>query len=224
MKQAPSNLLAQPKIPRILSFLMALVIISGIYSCKSNESAPTLSANDSIAIVKAITKDNFEKIYYLRFPADLQIRIFNSNNDIKQIHFKWHSYADNIWGLDAYGMDETGESALTGPVELEPITTIPPMINIWRDRSEPQVTTRGEIKNILGLASAGQDVVIRDPEFRDLYFSPVEYPYADDSNSTFFIISADRTVLMGNQKTKLAGQQGYTNPSPPAKMACAPCD
>ena len=207
---------------KLLILLFSSSFIFTFYSCTSNSTTPKLTTEDSISIAKvAITK--VERIYYLMFPSSKQIALFSANNAVKQIHFTWHSYPDNIWGLDAYGADENG-NRITASIELDPITTVDPMPNYWRDKTAPQVWQRGGLKDLLNLGTLRQDRIIENAEFQDLYFTPSPYPYSDESNSTFYYITLEPTIVLGTTKIKMTGQQAYTNPSPPANSACLSCD
>ncbi|MEO6610576.1 MAG: hypothetical protein ABIT05_00535 [Chitinophagaceae bacterium] len=210
---------------KTLTVLLLWGILSGIYSCNNNKGSGQLTGKDSMAIAKHILAEKIEKIYLLKLSIAMQQTIFTTN-DVKQIHFKWHSYPDNTWGLDAYGMDSTGKTMLTGPFTLEPLTTMPLVTNYqYLDRIELMVWQRGDLKSLLNLTTLHQNLPVETGEYKDLLFTPTQYPYPDTENSMYFEVTLFPNIVQSDGKIKVAGTQGYINPSPPARPGCTgSCD
>lgn len=196
-------------------------LITGQYSCKSKTSTPGTKV-DSASITKFMTASKTEKIHLLKLSALLQTRIF-LNNNVKQIHFTWHSYPANTWGLDAFGADENGKAVPgAGPYELEPVASPIPNYQ-YLDRIPLMTMQRGDIKNMLNLPTLGRDVEITPALFKDLLFTPTQYPYPDTPNSMYFEVTLYPSIPLVHGKM-IASQQSYIKPSPPALPECATCD
>ncbi len=224
MKQEPAwNL---PRLMNRCLFPITLIAFIGtaISSCTNQSGSKNLTGSDSLSITTTMLKTTIPKTYYLLLSAeDQRDRIFTSN-DVKQIKFEWKEYPDNTWGLTAYGMNESGERQLSGPVDLQPVTSMSPVFNYQGLNQVRQVWKRGDLKDLLNLDTRGENVPVGEAEYRDLLFTPTEQPYLDSDNAMYFIITLYPSIVTEKAGTFAAGRQSASKPSPPAPPACTPCD
>lgn len=210
----------KPSLNRAL-FIISCFLIT-FSSCKSKGDTSALTKEDSIAIYKA-QWDLKERIYYMRLTKSTVESLFRSiqpggnPNDVKQLHFVWHEYPKNAFGLDTYGADANG-NRLTGLVSLE----IPDQTRYETNgnnlpRSDLFVDDRGDFKYLFNSTGLGSDTPIQTGKFTEILFIPEMRPFSPTINTMFFSIKKS-TGDPG--KIFAAGSVIYTNPSPPYNSAC----
>lgn len=207
-----------------LSFIAVLTTLS---SCKNKGTAVTLSKEDSLRISKEVLQVK-SKIYYMKLSAVQLKDLFTPSdpnvdpNAIKQIHFTWHSYPNNEYGLDAFGVDDKGNK-LSNVIEVQ-IPNRRNYVTNWNDMSQPSllVIRRGDIKYLLESGERGRNTPVETAKLADIDIDPLLRNYPDTESTMFFSLRKSGYV---KEKSILAGIITYLNPSPPYNNICdGDCD
>jgi hypothetical protein len=224
MHQHTKGLLNSNPVVRLTLFVTVISMIGILNSC-NNKGKAVISAADSLSVTKAYLLTKVDKMYKLKFTIAQQQAIFRSN-DVKQVQFVMKDYGNSTWGLTAYGANNEGRRITEG-LDLERLMNEPLVTNSqYLNRPALQVWNRGDLKALLNLPTRGQDVPVGAAEYRDLLFTPTQVAYDGTANDMYYIITFfPNIVLLNSKDAPLAGQQGNSNPSPPANSVCGTgCD
>lgn len=220
-KDRPLKSLLQFAVLSLIAFLITLP------SCKNKEAAVKLSKEDSIRISKEVLQVK-SKIYYMKLSAEQLRSLFTPSdpsvdpNNIKQIHFTWHSYPNNEFGLDAFGVDDKG-NRLSNVIELQ-IPDRRKYVTNWSDMEQPSllVIRRGDIKYLLESAERRRNTPVESTKLADIEIDPLLRNYPDTESTMFFSLRKSGYL---KEKSILAGIITYLNPSPPYNNFCdGDCD
>lgn len=205
---------------RNLLFSISSILIISLTACNNQGKSPKLTKEDSVAIYK-LQYELQERIYDNMVLTAAMLRTLFTPTDatqgpnaVKQLHFVWHEYAGNTYGLDAYGADENGVR-LTDlmPLQYNPRNYV---TNGYPYKRETlMVLRRGDLKYLLNSAERRINTPIGI--YADIVFRPELRSYPSTAETMFFSIKKSSDF---KDKVLAVGTVVYTNPSPPYNSIC----
>lgn len=200
-------------------FLSLLFIIQSCNSNPDNGKEDKESKEKMETSAQAAPASNID-LNNLILSADTLKKLFNKNNNVKELVFQFEYRGADGWGLSVSGTDKKG-AIITGPYSLK---IIPGTATPMKSGSviTNQTLRRGDLKRFLNLTgSIGKDRLIDDADFVSILITPS--PVLGDNNAVFFILTKMPASPIAPYKQNAVGQI-ITNPCPPAKPCEGECD
>lgn len=225
MKQNPNFKIRLVSIKLIIG--ISSILLVSLTACNNQGKTPKLTHQDSVAIYKS-QYELQERIYdNMMLTGKMLETLFTPTdaskgpNSVRQLHFVWHEYAGNTYGLDAYGADEKGVRL----TELIPLQYSPKsyVTNSFPYKRESlMVLRRGDLKFLLNSTQRRNNTPIEVGAFTDIVFNPLLRPYPTTAETMFFSIKKSSETT---DKILAVGSVIYANPSPPYNSICGDiCD
>ena len=158
-----------------------------------------------------------DETYYMKLKAADVKSIFQygSGDTVKQMIFTW-THHKKRWALEVFGADSKGNLLTTNYV-LEVLENEPTVKNPGKLKRNPQLITRGDIKDFLGQIRGTPTPIPTATIYKDMYFkASLDQDPRHPGKKLLFLFYSDDLSKLG---AAVVGD-GATKPSPPA----VPCD